>query len=941
MIPMRRLLLLAFAAALAVPAQALATPPDSVDTRVRALLAQMTVEEKVGQLVQYSSRDDMTGPAEASSVTPLLQSGGVGSMLNIVGADETHRWQRIAVEGSRLGIPLLFALDVIHGYRTIFPIPLASAASWDLARIENAERIAAAEAAAAGLHWTFAPMVDIARDPRWGRIAEGAGEDPFLASAIARARVRGFQGDGRFARPDRLLACAKHFAAYGAAQAGRDYFTTDLTERVLREVYLPPFQAALAEGVATFMAGFNDLDGTPCSANGFLLDRVLRREWGFQGFVVSDWAGIREMLQHGNTPDLRDAARLAFNAGLDMDMQSEAYGPHLADLVRSGRVSAERLDQAVGAVLAAKFRLGLFDDPYRFSHTAREQAALLQADHLAAAQDLAARSCVLLRNNGVLPLAATTRTVALIGPLADSAADQLGCWRGRGEEDEVVTIRAALARLFPGDRLRYAKGCDLLGDDTSGFAEARRAADAADVVIVAVGEGAAQSGESTSRTSLDLSGPQLALLRELRAANKPLVVLLMTGRPLLLGEVAPLADAILVAWHPGTMGGPAIADLLTGIGNPSGKLPLTWPRSVGQIPLFYARKNSGRPAPLTPQDPYYSRYLDSPNEPQFPFGFGLSYTSFTYSDLRLSSPRLDEGGPPLTLTVRVRNTGPRDGEEVAQLYIRDRVGSVTRPVRELKGFRKVALAAGDFHDVTFTLTPADLAFWGAGKAFRPEAGEFDAFVGGDSDATLAATFTLGAVSTADWSADMAAFATQDSAAPSPKDCVLFLGSSSIRLWHTLAGDFPGVPVVNRGFGGSQIADTLVHFDRLVAPHDPRLIVYYAGTNDIAAGKSPEDAAEDFARFRSRVHAAKPSARILFLSAQYAPSRWALRGLMAAYNERVRSLCAEDPRLLFLDTNPSMLGADGLPQPEFYSDDKLHMSPAGYAVWRGLVAPFLR
>ncbi|MBA3849588.1 MAG: beta-glucosidase BglX [Opitutus sp.] len=716
-------------------------PPSApVEERVRHLLAQMTVEEKVGQLVQYSSRDDMTGPAEQSSITPQLQSGGVGSMLNVVGAAETRRWQKIAVEGSRLRIPLLFAYDVIHGYRTIFPIPLASAASWDLARIEEAERIAAREAAAAGLHWTFAPMVDIARDPRWGRIAEGAGEDPFLGSAIARARVRGFQGDGSFADAERILACAKHFAAYGAAQAGRDYFTTDVTERVLRDVYLPPFQAAVDAGVATFMSGFNDIDGTPCSASPFLLDRVLRGEWGFKGFVVSDWASVGEMLLHGNIADLREGALKAFLAGLDMDMQSDAFGPHLAALVREGRIPESRLDAAAGAILTAKFRLGLFEDPHRYSDETREKTLLGHPDHLAAARDLARRSAVLLKNNGVLPLAGSGLKVALVGPLADAPLSQVGTWRARARKEDTVTVRAALRQLY-GDGLRYAFGCDVRGDDTTGFAAAVETAQASDIVIAALGEDASQSGESTSRTSLDLSGPQLALLRALKTAGKPIVLLLMAGRPLMLEPVAPLADAILMGWHPGTMGGPALADVLTGAYNPSGRLPLSWPRSVGQIPYFHAHKNTGRPAPLREGDPYYSRYIDSPNTPQFPFGFGLSYTTFAYDQLRLSSPVLRDGGV-LTITVRVANTGARTGEEVVQLYVRDRVGTLTRPVRELKGFRKIELAAGEAREVEFALGPADLAFWRGDMTFGAEPGDFDVFVGPDATAKLTASFRL-------------------------------------------------------------------------------------------------------------------------------------------------------------------------------------------------------
>lgn len=718
-----------------------ATTPAPVGERVRALLAQMTLEEKVGQLVQYSSRGAMTGPASAAQLVPAIKAGGVGSVLNIHGAADTRAWQKLAVESSRLRIPLLFALDVIHGYKTIFPIPLGSAASWDLAAIERAERIAAVEASAGGIHWTFAPMVDIARDPRWGRIAEGAGEDPFLGSAIARARVRGFQTD-QLGAPGTILACAKHFAAYGAAQAGRDYFTTDVTERVLRDVYLPPFQAAVDAGVVTLMSGFNDIDGTPASANGFLLDRVLRHEWGFRGFVVSDWQSIGEMLAHGNVADLRDASRKSFLAGLDIDMEAQGYEKHLADLVRSGAVPVARLDAAVSAVLTAKFQLGLFDDPYRYCDEAAEAKLLLSDEHRAAARDLVRRSAVLLKNNGILPLKSGLRTAALIGPLADNPDDQLGCWRGLGKKHEAISVRAALAEVFPGDRLRYAAGCLTTGNDTSGFAAARTAAEGADVVIVALGETAEQSGESTSRSSLDLSGPQLALLRELRATGKPVVLLLMAGRPLLLEAVEPLVDAILVGWHPGTMGGPGLVDVLTGAYNPAGKLPFSWPRSVGQIPLFYAHKNSGRPLPKDEKDPYYSRYIDAPNTPHYPFGFGLSYTTFTCDTLRLSSPELKADGAPMKVTVRVANTGQLAGEQVVQLYVRDRVGSVTRPVRELKGFQKIALAAGEARDVTFTLSPADLAFWRADLSFGPEPGDFDVFVGADATANLTAPFTL-------------------------------------------------------------------------------------------------------------------------------------------------------------------------------------------------------
>ncbi len=710
--------------------------------RVQTLLGQMTLEEKVGQLGQLSSRDDMTGPASESKMAPSIEHGGVGSLLNITGAANTRKYQKLAVEMSRLHIPLLFGLDVIHGYRTIFPIPLASAASWDLARIEHAERIAATEAAAAGIHWTFAPMVDIARDPRWGRIAEGAGEDPYLGSAIARARVRGFQGTS-LASPDTILACVKHFAGYGAAQAGREYYTTDITERDLREIYLPPFHAAVDAGVGTVMAAFNDLDGTPCSANRFLLQHVLRDEWGFKGFVVSDWAGITELRLHGIAANLRDAAREAFLAGLDMDMESNAYSQYLVDLVKSGVVPESRLDAAVATILTAKFELGLFDDPYRYCDEEREKATLLKPEFLDAARDLARRSCVLLKNDGGrLPLETSGLTVALVGPLADAPMDQLGSWHGSGRANDSVTLRAALGEVYPGDRLRYARGCAVRGVDTAGFDAAIAAAKQADVIVAAMGEAANQSGEATSRTSLDLSGPQEQLLRALHETGKPIVLVLMTGRPLTIQNALPYVDAVLVAWHGGTMAGPAIADVLTGAYNPSGHLPVTWPRSVGQVPIFYAHKNSGRPGPIAAGDQYFSHYIDSPNTPLYPFGFGLSYTTFGYDQLRLSAPKLSLAGAPLTVTVRVRNHGPRAGEDVVQLYVRDRVGSVTRPVRELKGFAKIELAAGEARDVSFALTPNDLAFWRADKTWAPEPGDFDVFVGDDSDAVLTASFTL-------------------------------------------------------------------------------------------------------------------------------------------------------------------------------------------------------
>jgi beta-glucosidase len=718
----------------------------SIEQRVHALLAQMTLEEKVGQLVQYSSREDMTGPASEAAITPLLKTGQVGSLLNITGADDTRKWQKLVVDSTRLHIPLLFGLDVIHGYRTVFPISLGTAATWDLARIQNAEHIAATEAAAAGLHWTFAPMVDIARDPRWGRISEGAGEDPFLGAAIARARVHGFQGNDLSAT-DTILACAKHFAAYGAAQAGRDYYTADVTERDLREIYLPPFHAAADAGAVTFMAAFADVDGTPASANSFLLDRVLRREWGFRGFVVSDWGSIEEMRQHGNVSDLRDAAAKAFLAGVDMDMENDAYRPYLAELVRTGVVPQARLDAAVAAILTAKFRLGLFDDPYRYSDEAREKATQMRPDFLDAARDMVRRSCVLLKNaHGVLPLSKLDNlTIGVVGPLADAPRAQLGAWFGRGRAEDSITPLAALRSLqktFPGTRVKFAEGCDVVGTDTSGLAAARRVAKESDVVIAFVGESGDQSGEARSRAYLDLSGPQEQLLQALNEVGKPIVLVLMTGRPLMIEKTEPLVDAIIVAWHPGTMSGPGIADVLTGAYNPAGHLPVTWPRSLGQVPIFYSHKNSGRPEPKKVGDGYFSHYIDSPNTPLYPFGYGLSYTTFAFEDLRLSAPTLVAGAAPLTVTIRVRNLGARAGEEVVQLYTRQLVGSVTRPVRELKGFQKVELAAGEARDVAFQISPQDLAFWRADMTYGPEAGKFEVFVGDNSDAPLKDSFVL-------------------------------------------------------------------------------------------------------------------------------------------------------------------------------------------------------
>lgn len=712
----------------------------TVQARVSALLGQMTREEKIGQLIQYSAPGAETGPVTRANIEEEIRTGRCGSVLNAFTAKQTRALQQLAVENSRLHIPLIFGFDTVHGFRTIFPINLGQAASFDMDAIEQASRVAAIETAAAGIHWTFAPMVDIARDPRWGRISEGAGEDPFLGSAIARASVRGFQGDD-LSRTDTVLACVKHFAGYGASQAGRDYHTTDIPEITLRDIYFPPFQAAIEAGVGTVMAAFNDLNGIPASANRFLLTDVLRREWGFKGFVVSDWTAIKELLNHGIAADRAEAARLAFNAGLDMDMESRVYGPYLGAEIDSGAVDPKRLDEAVSAILAAKMRLGLFEDPYRYSDEARERAAMLRPEHLEAARDLARKSCVLLKNErAALPLKSDAK-IALIGQLAHMPRDLLGEWRGRGAEEDAITIEKALETAFP-KRVTYVEGAKTGGSDRSGFKAAVAAAKEADVVVAVLGEGWYYSGEAASRSSIDIPGVQEELLAELRKTGKPVVLVLMTGRPLVLAPVLENADAVLLTWFPGTMGGPAVVDLLTGAFNPSGKLPVTFPRNLGQVPIFYNHKMTGRP--LQPgegpqSDKYKSQYLDVPNSPQFPFGFGLSYTQFAYLAPKIDRATLTRDGEQ-RIAVTLSNAGKREGTEVVQLYIRDVAGSVTRPVRELKGFQRVSLQPGESKEIVFTLRPMDLAFHHADMTFAPEAGRFEVFVGGDSTAPKVGEF---------------------------------------------------------------------------------------------------------------------------------------------------------------------------------------------------------
>ena len=704
---------------------------DAVDRRVDSLLSLMTLEEKVGQLVQVAVEGEESPLAE--EYARQVRLGEVGSFLNSIGASRNREIQTIAMTRSRLKIPLLFGYDVIHGFRTVFPIPLAQASTWEPDLIEKAARVAAIEASSAGIHWTFAPMVDIARDPRWGRIAEGSGEDPLLGSLMAAARVRGFQGD-TLARRDALLACPKHYAAYGAAEGGRDYNTVDISERTLREIYLPPFEAAVRAGAGTLMCSFNEIAGVPSSGNRHLLTDILRGEWKFDGFVVSDWGSIGEMQQHGVAGTLAEAAALGITAGVDMDMESGAYHAHLADLVRAGKVPLPLLDESVRRVLRAKFRLGLFDDPYRGGDPAREKTLLLAPEHRNLAREVARHSMVLLKNSNVLPLR-KEQNVALIGPLADNRSDLLGCWSGNGREEDAVAVREGIERML-GHPVPYARGCLVAPLDRRGFAEAVEVARKADVAVLVVGETALMSGEAASRSTLGLPGVQEELVRAVAATGVPVVVVLINGRPLAVGGFEESAGAILEAWAPGVEGGNAIVDILYGA-NPSGRLPVTFPRSVGQIPLYYNHKNTGRP--FQAEERFTSKYIDGENSPQYPFGFGLSYTTFDYSSVSLSSPLLREGGS-LTVSVSVRNSGKVAGEEVVQLYIQDPVASVTRPVAELKAFRKVSLRPGEEQRVDFILTPEMLAMFDLSMHRVVEPGAFIASVGGNARDLQSAAF---------------------------------------------------------------------------------------------------------------------------------------------------------------------------------------------------------
>lgn len=706
---------------------------------IDSLLLKMTLEEKIGQMTLFTSDWDVTGPTVRSNYLEDIKSGKMGSIFNAYTVKYNLELQRTAVEQTRLHIPLLFGYDVIHGHRTIFPIPLGEACSWDLQAMEKSARIAAVEASAEGINWTFAPMVDIARDPRWGRVMEGAGEDTYLAAQIAKARVKGFQGD-QLGSPTTIAACAKHFAAYGAAQAGRDYSTVDISENTLRDVYLPPFKACADAGVATFMTSFNEINGVPASGNPFLLKDILKNEWKWNGFVVTDYTSINEMVLHGFAKDEKEAGEEALNAGVDMDMQGAVYYKYTKQSLSERRVTLTDIDDAVRRILGIKYDLGLFEDPYRYLDPKREASEIMTTENLDAARDVARKSMVLLKNaNNILPLQRET-TIALIGPLADAKADMIGAWSAAGDRTKAVSLLEGLrARANNAGKILYAKGCNINDDSTNNFAAALAIANQSSVIVLALGESAAMSGEASCRSDIRLPGVQQQLFDALKKTGKPIVVVLMNGRPLAIPEVDANADAILETWFAGTMAGHAIADVLYGDYNPSGKLVITFPRNVGQIPIFYNMKNTGRP--FNPNDKYTSKYLDVPNTPLYPFGYGLSYTQFTYSDLKLSKQKFSMSDS-LKVMVTVANTGKRDGEEVVQLYIRDLVGSLTRPVRELKGFEKISLKAGERKTVSFTLHADDLAFYNVKMERQAEPGEFKVFAGGSSTGGLEASFEL-------------------------------------------------------------------------------------------------------------------------------------------------------------------------------------------------------
>lgn len=728
---------LSFLVLFAMQLQSSIAQTKSIKQKVDSVLRLMTLEEKIGQLNQYNDDWTATGPVTVDNdKANQIRKGQVGSLLNCMGTARTTSWQKIAMQ-SRLKIPLLFGQDVIHGYKTTFPIPLAEAASWDLDAIQLSARIAATEAAASGIHWTFAPMVDIARDPRWGRVMEGAGEDPYLGSLIAKARVKGFQGN-KLGDVDAVMACAKHFAAYGAAIGGRDYNSVDMSDRLLWEVYLQPFKAAAEAGAATFMNSFNDLNGIPATGNKYLQRDILKGKWNFKGFVVSDWGSIGEMINHGNVKNSYEAALSAITAGSDMDMESRCYKNNLAQLVKDKKVSIELIDDAVKRILQKKFELGLFDDPFKFSNAAREQKEMNNPEHSKIARSIAEKSIVLLKNqNNLLPLSKDTKTIAFIGPLVKETRQNLGFWSVELPEIDyskliVTQWQGVQNKINKNSTLLYAKGCDIEGDNKDGFAEAIETAKKADVVIISVGERRDMSGEAKSRSNIHLPGVQEDLIKAIQATGKPVVVLINAGRPLIFNWTADNVPAILYTWWLGCEAGDAIADVLFGDYNPSAKLPITFPRAEGQIPIYYSHFNTGRPARNDSDLNYVSAYIDLPNSPKFPFGYGLSYTNFKYSNLQLSKKKM-KANETIDVTLNITNTGKFDGEEVVQLYLRDRVGSIVRPVKELKDFAKLKLKAGETATIKFIIDKQKLSFYNQQLQWVAEPGDFDLMIGSSSE----------------------------------------------------------------------------------------------------------------------------------------------------------------------------------------------------------------
>ncbi|MET0944145.1 MAG: glycoside hydrolase family 3 N-terminal domain-containing protein [Flavobacterium sp.] len=724
-----------------------AAQQETIDQKVNALLKKMTIEEKIGQLNQYTGDNSATGPITINpNKQAEIKAGLVGSMLNIIGTKYTRQYQELAMQ-SRLKIPLLFGQDVIHGYKTTFPIPLAEAASWDLAAIELAARVAATEASASGIHWTFAPMVDIGRDPRWGRVMEGAGEDTYLGSKIAYARVKGFQGN-KLGDLNSVMACVKHFAAYGAGVGGRDYNSVDMSERMLLETYLPPFKAALDAGAATFMNSFNDVNGIPATGNSHLQRDILKGKWNFQGFVVSDWGSIGEMVAHGYSKDLKEAAYSAITAGSDMDMESNAYRYNLAELIKEGRVSVDLVDDAVKRILRKKFELGLFEDPYRYSDDKRAEKALSNPENRKAALEVAEKSIVLLKNeNQTLPLSKSVKTIAFIGPMVKEYKANMGFWSVELPEvnyDKWVVSQwdGLQNKVGKNTKLLYAKGCEVDGDNKDGFAEAVATAKQADVVILSIGERRDMSGEAKSRSDLHLPGVQEDLVKAIQATGKPVVVLINAGRPLIFNWTADNVPAIVYTWWLGTEAGTAIANVLFGDYNPSGKLPMTFPREVGQVPIYYNHFSTGRPAKDEDSKNYVSAYIDLKNSPKFAFGYGLSYTKFDYSGLKLSSTKI-KSNETIKVSFQLSNVGKVAGEEVVQLYLKDKFGSVVRPVLELRDFQKVKLNAGESKTIEFAIDKEKLSFYNNKLEWVAEPGDFEIMIGASSaDIKLKSDFEL-------------------------------------------------------------------------------------------------------------------------------------------------------------------------------------------------------